>query len=108
MNINYFRKKQIKKALRERDGRKCHYCGIEEDDFPKIWGTFRHGRRGLTLEVDRKDPKGPYSQSNCVLACYACNNAKSDVFCYEEFKRVGNVIKEIWHHRREQGKQGQI
>lgn len=100
----------LRDALRERDGTKCHYCGIEEDDFPKIWGgTFRHGRRGRHLEVDRKDNTKPYHLlSNCVLACYACNNAKSDVFTYEEFKRVGDVIKEIWQHRREQGKRGQI
>jgi len=108
MNINYFHKKQIKKAFKERGITKCCYCGIEEKDFKGIWGTFRHGRRGVTLEVDRKDPKGSYSEPNCVLACYACNNAKSDVFCYEEFKRVGDVIKEIWQHRIEQGKQGQV
>jgi 5-methylcytosine-specific restriction endonuclease McrA len=30
------------------------------------------------------------------LACAVCNNAKSDKFTYEEFKRVGNVIKQIW------------
>ncbi|MBA7588328.1 hypothetical protein ES708_30383 [subsurface metagenome] len=100
MNINYLRKKQIKKALYERDGGKCHYCGIEEKDFIPIWGrAFRQGRRGLTLEVDRKNPKGLYIPSNCVLACYACNNAKSDVFTYEEFKRVGDVIKEIYQQK---------
>jgi hypothetical protein len=29
-----------------------------------------------------------------------CNNAKSDEFTYEEFKRVGDVIKEIWQQRK--------
>jgi len=89
----------LREKLYTRDGTKCHYCSITEKDFPKIWGTFRHGRRGLTLEVDRKDNKKPHSPSNCVLACYACNNAKSDVFSYEEFKRVGDVIKEIWQQK---------
>jgi hypothetical protein len=31
-----------------------------------------------------------------------CNNAKSDKFTYEEFKRVGDVIKEIWQQRKSQ------
>lgn len=30
-----------------------------------------------------------------VLACAVCNYAKSDKFTYEEFKRVGDVIKEM-------------
>jgi hypothetical protein len=36
------------------------------------------------------------------LACALCNNAKSNKFTYGEFKRVGDVIKEIWQQRREQ------
>ena len=96
-------KEELRNQLYERDGTKCHYCGIEEKDFPKIWGrTFRKGRRGRTLEVDHKDSREGYKTNdpeNCVLACYACNNAKSDVFTYEEFKKVGNVIREIWQRK---------
>jgi 5-methylcytosine-specific restriction endonuclease McrA len=101
-------RKDLRTKLKESDGTKCHYCGIEEKDFPEVWGTFRHGRRGLTLEVDRKDNKKYHSMSNCVLACYACNNAKSDVFLHDEFNRVGAVIKEIWQQRIERKKRGQI
>ena len=53
---------------------------------------FRECRRWKRLEVDRIESKKPYSPENCVLACYPCNNAKSDVFSYGEFKEIGKVI----------------
>ena len=34
-------------------------------------------------------------QENCVLACYPCNNAKSDVFSYEEFSEIGKAIHRV-------------
>ena len=55
---------------------------------------FRKGRRGINLEVDRIEPKELYSPKNCILACYPCNNAKSDVFSFEEFKEIGKIIQE--------------
>jgi hypothetical protein len=87
-------KKQIKQ---------CHYCHIEEvlvqeivmrglltsARFPKKGLNARGRNRGKWLEVDRKKPKENYSAANCVLACYFCNNDKSDVFNetqYQEFK----------------------
>ena len=95
------RKKELRNQLYERDGIKCHYCGIEEKDFIPIWGEFYGGKkRGPTLEVDRRDNRQGYVIENCVLACAVCNNAKSDKFTYEEFKRVGDVIKEIWQQRK--------
>jgi hypothetical protein len=83
--------------------KQCHYCHIEEfvvqeivmrglltsARFPKIGLKARGRNRGKWLEVDRKKPLGKYSASNCVLACYFCNNDKSDVFNetqYQEFK----------------------
>ncbi|MBA7579561.1 hypothetical protein ES708_21432 [subsurface metagenome] len=94
-------KEVLRKQLRERDGAKCHYCGIEEKDFLNIWEPFYGGKRGHILEVDRKDNSLGYDIENCVLACAVCNNAKSDKFTYEEFKGVGDVIKEIWQQRRD-------
>lgn len=63
--------------------RKCYYCGIDEhkvaDLFEKkILKSKR--RRGDRLEIDKKDPNGLYSEENCVLSCYFCNNDKSDIF----------------------------
>ncbi len=40
----------------------------------------------MWLEVDRIKPKDAYSEKNCVLACYFCNNDKSDVFDGEDYK----------------------
>jgi len=103
-------KKDLLEKLYKRDGTKCHYCEIEEKDFPEAWGDRFYGgaTRGWTLEVDRKDNSQGYTLENCVLACALCNMAKSNIFEYEEFKRVGAVIKEIWQQRIERGKRGQI
>lgn len=88
------------KQYYEQNG-KCHYCGLSSEEVRKYYGRpngFREGNgngngtRGWTLEVDRKNPKGYYSVGNCVLTCYPCNNAKSDVFTYEEFIIIGAVI----------------
>lgn len=95
-------KKQLRKQLYERDGIKCHYCGIAEDEFCKIWGeTFYGGiKRGRKLEIDRKDNNSKYDMANCVLACAICNMAKSDKFTYDEFRRVGDVMRDIWQKRK--------
>ncbi|MBA7552496.1 hypothetical protein ES705_45060 [subsurface metagenome] len=96
--------KRIKETLLDklykRDGRRCHYCGIKEGDFIRIWGSFYGGKnRGKRLEIDRKDNQKDYSEENCVLACPTCNNAKSDKSTDEEFRKLGKVIREIWLKR---------
>jgi len=98
----------LRKKLRDRDGGECHYCNIEEEDVRLIWGEIYGGiKRGGILEVDRKNNSQGHTPQNCVLACAVCNIAKSDIFTYEEFKRVGAVIKEIWQQRIERGKRRQ-
>ncbi len=104
-------KKELWRKLYERDKRyderdkkyvvKCHYCCIKEEDFTVVWGkTFYGGvKRGQTLEIDRIDNSLGYFEANCVLACALCNMAKSDKFDYEEFTRVGDVIREIWQRK---------
>jgi len=79
----------------DRQENRCAYChlpGCTEEYYGR---TFRQDRRGLALEVDRKDNTKPYSPLNCVLACYPCNNAKSDVFSYDEFVEIGRTIGKI-------------
>ena len=56
------------------------------------YGGFRKGRRGKSFEIDKKKPQGNYNPQNCVLACYPCNNAKSDVFTDKNFKIIGAII----------------
>jgi len=66
--------------------------GNTQEHYGKL---FRGGRRGQNLEVDRIESKELYSPDNCVLACYPCNNAKSDVFSYQEFLEIGKIIGEL-------------
>ena len=72
--------------------KECAYCGISETEcreaVENLSKKFKSERiRGLHLEVDRQNPKGPYSDKNCVLSCYFCNNDKSDRFDSEEYKK---------------------
>lgn len=75
----------------------CHYCHLPGDTNIYYGHYFRppscEGKRGRRLEVDRKRSKDSCSPKNCVLACYPCNNAKSDVFTYEEFLKIGEAIR---------------
>lgn len=80
--------------------RVCYYCGIKEEEVQEIVvrgiltsnrfpqnGQLGQGRsRGMWLEVDRIAPKGSYSNDNCVLCCYFCNNDKSDIFHGDDYK----------------------
>ena len=108
-------KKELLDKLYERDGYMCHYCGIQEEDFLGLWGEF-YGLpyRGRRLEVEHKEAvviKGNEivktvredTPEKCVLACALCNMAKSNMFTYAEFKKVGKVIEEIWQERKMSG-----
>jgi len=33
------------------------------------------------------------------MACYWCNNAKTDEFDGDEFKEIGEAIKKVWKKR---------
>lgn len=82
-------------AQLNRQNQCCHYCHLPGDTIRYYGKYFRLGRRGKRLEVDRIEAKEPYSPDNCVLACYPCNNAKSDVFSYKEFVEIGEVIQRV-------------
>jgi 5-methylcytosine-specific restriction endonuclease McrA len=74
--------------------KKCCYCGSTDKDIEAFYRktiSKRNGTRGKTLEIERIND-APYSRDNCKLSCYWCNNAKSDVFTYEEFKIIGKAI----------------
>jgi hypothetical protein len=51
------------------------------------------------LEIDRKNSNFEYSENNCVLACYWCNNAKTDEFTFEEFQIIGTTMRYVWQKR---------
>jgi hypothetical protein len=47
--------------------------------------------RGQSLEIERKEDT-KYNEENCELCCYWCNNAKSDIFSFNEFTKIGLAI----------------
>lgn len=73
--------------------RYCHYCGIEEEKLRQIFnedtGVLHSKRnRGRSLELERIDSDlNEYSESNCVFACYLCNNHKSDIISEDDHKK---------------------
>lgn len=81
--------------------KECYYCKSSIKDlksFYKLDNSKRKLTRGKTLEVDRlKDIE--YTKENCVVSCYWCNNAKSDVFSSTEFKNIGKSIGIEIQHR---------
>lgn len=77
----------------------CYYCGIPERHIETIYWKIKGTKRPATrtrLELDRLDPFGNYNVDNVVLACFNCNNCKSDIFSYDEFKPVGQAIATMW------------
>jgi len=78
----------------------CEYCHITEDKIKVLIDAQKLNKkkdtRGWTLEIDRIKPNYEYTKENCVWCCYWCNNAKSDEFSYDEFKKMGEVIQSIW------------
>lgn len=71
----------------------CYYCGIEEEKLQKLFdfdtGILKTKRgRGRNLELERKDVQNnAYTPENSVLACYLCNNHKSDLITESEHKK---------------------
>jgi 5-methylcytosine-specific restriction endonuclease McrA len=92
-------------AWYEKQPKQCCYCGITEPELQKLIDSGqltskRLDTRGRHLEIERKDPDNGYDEfTNLALACYWCNNAKTDTFSAEEFKAVGQVFKQIWQER---------
>jgi 5-methylcytosine-specific restriction endonuclease McrA len=77
----------------------CYYCKIPEKIIVKIYWDIRHTKRPqkrTKLEIERLDPFGNYNKNNTVLACFNCNNSKSDILLCKEFEPIGKIIEEIW------------
>ena len=85
--------------------KKCCYCGVEEADLKKYFHgkntQYKDARqRGKFLEVERviTAPENKYSKENCRLACYICNNAKSDFLSAESFEPIARGINKFWNN----------
>lgn len=100
-------RKKIKKSFPEyyseyaKYAKECCYCGITQEQIDLLFElkkirTKRHVTRGRRLELERVKPNDSYDNTgNLRLACYWCNNAKSDEFSMEEFKPVGKAIGKV-------------
>lgn len=66
----------------------CAYCSTDI-----AWAP--HGLNCYRSNLDRKNPKGDYSKSNCVVCCWECNRMKSNKLTYEEFLLLSPGLKEI-------------
>lgn len=69
---------------------KCYYCKTDEkviaNLFEKKFQNRKRTTRGKHLEIERRDATDNlYNEENCVLACYFCNNDKSDIFEENEY-----------------------
>ena len=102
---NIFEKSFPKKAFEEMISTiVCSYCGISEDEIEDLGkeGSLYNKRsetRGYTLEIDRKEANGEYTEENCCMCCYWCNNAKTDEFGVKEFEYIAKGINNIWSER---------
>lgn len=80
----------------------CYYCEITTEQIVELGskGKLRKKNlRGWSLEIDRKNPNLEYFVDNCVMACYWCNNAKTDEFTSEEFREIAKGIRYVWLNR---------
>lgn len=71
--------------------RECFYCKTKEERIiplfrKKLLKSAHPGWNTGGLQIERKDGK-EYTESNCVLACLFCNNAKSDLISSKDFKK---------------------
>jgi hypothetical protein len=87
--------------------RECYYCKINEsvlfDLYDKgVLFSKRGLKRGKSLEIERRNSKNnDYSSENCVLACYFCNNHKSDIITEEDHRKyfadnIRNFLLDKW------------
>jgi len=84
------------------DSPNCCYCGITKKEIELIGDSENLNKktlRGWNLEIERFNSNLEYTEDNCALACYWCNNAKTDEFTKEEFEPIGEEIRKIWEAR---------
>ena len=94
----YFRQKQ-----------NCAYCGVpreivaeyfEKDQQTQDAKKQREGR-GIMLELERIASiknENNYTEKNCVLICYVCNNAKSNFISHRNFRPIAQGINQFWQN----------
>lgn len=69
----------------------CHYCGRTLEEIK----NDSHYHRTNKLTIDRKNNNIGYILDNIVLACWICNNIKSNLFTQKEMSLIGKTLKNI-------------
>ncbi len=83
----------------------CRYCKLPESELINLHEQPGHinkrwPKRGKELEIDRMQSDLPYNNiENLTLACYWCNNGKTDTFTFDEAIEIGKSIQSIWEKR---------
>ena len=86
--------------------KKCYFCGFAEEDLccyfdegiPEDSENKRN--RGKILEIEKVKSTDTYRDGNCELACYICNNAKSDFISAADFKKyIAPGITNFWNSK---------
>lgn len=81
---------------------KCAFCGISLEEVEVLADKgmlYKKNDRGWSLGIDRLNSNYEYTKENCVMACYWCNNAKTDEFTKEEFLEIAKAIRKVWQAR---------
>lgn len=79
----------------------CCYCGVHKEDLAQdeVFDNSNR-RRGGRLEIERvvtfPKSKNLYTEKNCRLACFICNNAKSDFLSVQDFYPIAKGIHTFW------------
>lgn len=77
---------------------KCHYCN-KELTFSKYTRDENQNYTSRAYQLDRKNNNIGYTKSNLVTCCWDCNRIKSDIYTYEEFMKLGPILKQIYEER---------
>jgi hypothetical protein len=62
----------------------CYYCEIQINELKKI------KRKKSIMTIDRKENSLGYTLDNICLACFRCNNMKSNFFKSNEWKEIAS------------------
>lgn len=69
--------------------KECCYCGIKESEL-----SSHSDAKQRNLTVDRRNNNEAYNQDNICLACFRCNNMKSNFFTSDEWLGIAtNIIR---------------